>query len=182
MDQHTVTFTFPNPHGLLLQLLSTAEGAGPTRYPKHYLRQFHKKYNPDGLDRLIKEHNAENWVKLFQLKGGNIPGTPYNAVWYNQELPTLHGWLLTTPYSGTGRVIAERNPFYFKVDPAGQQLPYIDRVTYDLLQDQEVMLLKTLNGELDLVTNKVNTLQNRAVFFDNQQRGATGSWSWSPTR
>ena len=29
------------------------------------------------------------------------------------------------------RVVAERNPYYFKVDPSGNQLPYIDRILYD---------------------------------------------------
>jgi peptide/nickel transport system substrate-binding protein len=43
-----------------------------------------------------------------------------------------------------------RNPYYFKVDPEGNQLPYIDRLTGIKIQDQEVNLLKVLNGELDL--------------------------------
>lgn len=34
-------------------------------------------------------------------------------------------------------------------DPDGSQLPYLDEVTYELLGDVEVALLKTTNGELD---------------------------------
>ncbi len=92
-------------------------------------------------------------------------------MWQNKDLPTLHGWLITQPFTGTTRVTAERNPYYFKVDPEGNQLPYIDRCTYDLAQDNEVVLLKAINGELDMVHSKVNNLQNKAVLTDNQQKG-----------
>ncbi len=172
LDQHTVRFTFAKPAGFFLQTLASGGGGSdPTSYPKHYLRRFHIKYNPGGVEQLARENNAENWVKLFQLKGGNIPGTPYQAVWSNKELPRLHGWSLTTPYTGTDRVVAERNPYYFKVDPQGNQLPYLDRVVYDVVQSAETLVLKALNGEIDLQDRHISTAQNKAVFVDNMQKG-----------
>ena len=44
----------------------------------------------------------------------------------------------------------ERNPDYWKVDPAGNQLPYIDGVTIHMVQDREVLVLKAIQGEFDL--------------------------------
>ncbi len=119
---------------------------------------------------MAREANQDGWVKLFQTKGAGIPGTPYNALWQNKDLPTLIGWMITAPFTGTTRVVADRNPYYFKVDPAGNQLPYIDRYTADLTQDAEVMLLKAINGELDLVYHKINNVTNKAVFTDNLQK------------
>ena len=53
VDDYTVTFRFAAPHGLLLQQLARPandpEPNVPTAYPRHYLSQFHKKYNA-GVD------------------------------------------------------------------------------------------------------------------------------------
>ncbi len=100
-----------------------------------------------------------------------IPGTPYNAQWSNPELPTLHAWRIVEPYGGGPRVVAERNPFYFKVGTEGHQLPYVDRLVYDVYQDKEALVLKALNGEIDMQDRHIATLQNKAVFADNRQKG-----------
>lgn len=171
LDQHTVRFSFEEPNGLFLQTLATTSGEFATRYPKHYLKQFHPTYNPDGIDKLVQESGAANWVELFQRKGAAIAGTPYDAIWSNAELPRLHAWVITTPYGESTQVVAERNPFYFKVDPDGNQLPYIDKVVYEVVQSPDVLLLKALNGEIDMQDRSIATLQNKAVFADNMEKG-----------
>ncbi len=171
VDDYTVVFKFPVPNGLLLQNLATPSGDTPTRYPRHYCQQFHARYNPDGIDALIQEAGATDWVNLFQLKCSGVPGTPYDARWQNSELPTLKAWRLTTAYGAGTQVVAERNPYYWKVDPEGNQLPYIDRVVYDVLEDREVLLLKVLNGEIDMMARHFNTNDNKAVLADNMEAG-----------
>ena len=169
VDDVTVVFKFARPNGLLLSRLATPDGAAPTRYPRHYLQQFHKKYNPD-VDRLASASGTNDWVSLFRQKGDQVPGTPYDARWSNPELPVLTGWVLTTAYGEGSRVIAERNPYFWKIDPDGRQLPYLDRVIYDVMQDKEVLTLKALNGEIDMMSRHFNTLQNKAVFTDNMDK------------
>ena len=172
-DDYTVKFTFAAPNGLFLQNLATPSGNDPTRFPAHYLKQFHKKYaDPAKLDQLMKENNAEDWVKLFRLKGAGIPGTPYNAQWQNKDLPSILGWVLTTPYGGdVQQVVAERNPYYWKIDPSGNQLPYLDKVIYAIAQDAQVLVLKAASGEIDMQDRNIGTNQNKAVLTDNQQKG-----------
>jgi len=169
VDDFTVVFKFARPNGLLLSRLATPDGAAPTRYPRHYLQQFHKKYNPN-VDQLASAGGTNEWVSLFRQKGDVVPGTPYDARWSNPELPTLAGWVVTTAYGEGSRVVAERNPFFWKVDPDGRQLPYLDRVIYDVMQDKEVLTLKALNGEIDMMSRHFNTLQNKAVFTDNMDK------------
>ena len=105
------------------------------------------------------------------LKGGGVPGTPYNAQWFNEELPTIFAWKIVVPYSGGERVVAERNPYYWKVDPEGNQLPYIDRVVYAVGEDVEVLVLKALNGEIDMQERHISSLANKALFTDNMEAG-----------
>ena len=179
VDDYTVVFKFAAPNGLFLQFLATPDGWLPTRYPKHYLSQFHQKYNPDGIAALISANNATDWVHLFQLKGSGVPGAPVEAIYQNSDLPTLYPWIFTTAYGEGTRVIAERNPYYWKVDTAGNQLPYIDTVTFDILEDIQVLLLKVLNGEVDMMSRHFNTNDNKAVLADNR---AAGEYDFFETR
>ncbi|MCB0183700.1 MAG: ABC transporter substrate-binding protein, partial [Caldilineaceae bacterium] len=171
VDDSTVKFIFAEPNGLFLQRLATPGGDAPTRWPMHYCSQFHPDYNGDNMDALIAEADATDWVNLMELKCGNVNGTPYDALWQNGDLPTIFPWILTTPYGAGTQVVAERNPYFWKVDSDGRQLPYIDRLVYDVGEDAEVLVLKALNGEIDMQDRHIASLSNKAVFVDNMEAG-----------
>jgi peptide/nickel transport system substrate-binding protein len=171
VDDYTVKFIFSAPNGLFLQRLATPSGLDPTRYPRHYCSQFHAAFTDD-LDAAIAENEATGWVNLFELKCGSVPGTPYDSVWYNADLPTLFAWDITTPYDGNStQVVAERNPYYWKVDPEGRQLPYIDRLVAEIGDDVQVLVLRAMNGEIDMQDRHIASLDNKAVFADNMEAG-----------
>ena len=173
VDDFTVKFTFTEPHGLFLKNLTQTNQDLTTRYPRHYLEQFHKNYNAN-LDEMVKQEGTDNWMNLFGVKS-----TPHN----NSELPLLWPWKLNNALgegSGT-RVIAERNPYFYKVDPEGNQLPYLDRYNMEIVSDVEVALLKALNGELDFQERFISTPKNKAVLFDNQEKGQFGFYDLTPT-
>lgn len=171
VDDTTVKFIFASPNGLFLQNLATPGGDAPTRWPAHYCSQFHPAHNADNMDALIAEAEANDWVNLMELKCGNVNGTPYDALWQNSELPVLFPWLLTTAYGAGTQVVAERNPYFWKVDSAGRQLPYIDKLVYDVGEDVEVLVLKALNGEIDMQDRHIGSLSNKAVFADSMEAG-----------
>lgn len=169
IDDTTVEFKFATPNGLFIQNLAYGFGYYPINYPKHYLGQFHEKYNPDGIQALIDaEPAAADWVSLFTLKAGAMH-TP--AFWQNADRPTLHPWKLQNAYGSSDRVIAERNPYFWKVDGEGNQLPYFDRITWDQVEDPETILLKAFNGEIDYMNRHLGRPANRAVLTDNMERG-----------
>ena len=64
----------------------------------------------------------------------------------------------------------ERNPYFWKVDTAGRQLPYIDAVTFDLVTDGEVINLKASAGEVDFQFRHLNPT-NFTLFKENEERG-----------
>ena len=89
--------------------------------PVHYLKQFHGKYADKDDAR-----SARQEAQATQLGGAARPhGHMYRND--NPDLPTLEPWVLKTKPPAE-RFIFERNPYYYRVDAAGQQLPYIDRV------------------------------------------------------
>jgi peptide/nickel transport system substrate-binding protein len=51
-------------------------------------------------------------------------------------------------YQPGARLILERNPYYWKRDEAGQQLPYLDRLEVAFVPDQNAMLLRLLSHEI----------------------------------
>ena len=46
-------------------------------------------------------------------------------------------------------LIFERNPYYWKVDSAGAQLPYLEKVSFMILANQDQVELRIENGEID---------------------------------
>jgi peptide/nickel transport system substrate-binding protein len=163
LDDYTVVFRFAEPNGLFLQRMATPLAAAMVNRPRHWLEQFHADYNED-VHVLARQRGFANWVELFTFYA--------DSHWAHRQRPTLNAWVIDSPYDGlTTRVTAERNPFYFKVDPAGNQLPYIDRVSLDIFEDREVLLLRALAGEIDYQGRHIAALANRAVLFDNKERG-----------
>jgi len=161
LDNTTVRFTFAAPQGLFLQQLAHVWGFEPTSTPRHYLERFHPEYN-ENLDALVAASGLDDWISLFEAR---------NDPWANPERPSFLGWVVTSPLGEGTRMVVERNPYYFKVDTEGNQLPYIDRVVYDIVEEGEVIILKAPNGEIDMDTRHVGGEQNRAVLVDNMERG-----------
>jgi peptide/nickel transport system substrate-binding protein len=169
IDDQTVEFKFESPYGLFLQQLAYGQGHLPVIYPKHYLSKFHEKYNKEGIPALLKANPAAgDWVALFNSKVSLTFQPPF---WQNLELPTLNPWVLTVPYADSERVVATRNPYYWKVDTAGNQLPYIDGITWAKLDDPQLMALKMTSGEFDFAFRHINNSTFKSVLFDGQKTG-----------
>lgn len=169
LDLFTIKFTMSQPVGLYLYFL-TGPNQPMTKNPKHYLSQFHIQYN-EKADEQAKAEGFGNWMEWIESKGEGPSNT--NAFWANIEMPMLHEWVFVIPPGvGQTRAVAERNPYYPKVDTAGNQLPYIDRHIVHLVSGPEAMLLKYINGEIDWGdTEQVMVLHNKAVLFENMERG-----------
>ena len=61
--------------------------------------------------------------------------------------PTLTAWIMKKADNGV--FTYERNPYYFKVDPNGNQLPYMDGIRSQTVQDKETLTARALMGEFD---------------------------------
>lgn len=73
--------------------------------------------------------------------------------WNYAGVPTLNSYVLSTE-SGKNDINGDyyeyvRNPYYWKVDAAGQQLPYIDKIDYTTIQNTDQSLMLLLDGTVD---------------------------------
>lgn len=147
LDEVTVVFRFASPNSLFLHMLAAPEGAEPTSYPKHSLARLLPKYNPALM--------GTDWVAGFHAAFGT-PGTIDDSTrWQHPDVPTLNPWQLTAAYGAANPLIAERNPYYWKVDPAGRQLPYIDRVSFAIVKDRRAAAALAMQGIIDMQARHV---------------------------
>jgi len=158
VDDVTVKFMFPQPAGLFIMELATQA----PYVPSHYMEQFHIAFNQESVEAAVAEQKLESWMALYGAM---------NDVWSNPDRPSLFGWMIETPITSATQVTANRNPYYWKVDPEGQQLPYIDRMVYPIVESVDVLVMKALNGEIDMTMRHVCTPANKSVFYDNQDKG-----------
>ena len=64
----------------------------------------------------------------------------------------------------------ERNPYYFKVDAEGNQLPYIDKVMVQWVTDLHMQTMKIIAGEVDFAVNRTNVI-DFPLFKENESAG-----------
>ena len=140
LDKTTVRYSWSKPNP---DFLSRIAGTSPLFIyrPAHYLRQFHKKYNPK-----IAEAEASGKAKRRWAQVHNREDNMYQ--FDNPNLPTLQPWMNTTK-PPADRFVAVRNPYFHRVDAQGQQLPYIDRVVLQVAEGK-LIPAKTGAGESDL--------------------------------
>ncbi|RED53913.1 ABC transporter substrate-binding protein [Aestuariispira insulae] len=162
VDDFTVRFVFQEPHGLFLDNMAAPEGAEPTSYPAHYLKKYHIKYNPDA-DSEAKAAGFADWREQFFAKFGK-PGTiDDRSRWLNSELPVLYAWTLDGEYTKDEPLVAVRNPYYWKVDTAGQQLPYIDQITYEVVESKKDARQVAREGRIDMQVRHIGNFAAEVV-------------------
>jgi peptide/nickel transport system substrate-binding protein len=167
IDDYTIKWSFSAPYGTLLLKLASAGGPPPVSYPKHYLEQFHVDYNPDARQ-MAEDAGFEDWQAYWlSIISGGCCGYHLDA-----DMPHIWAWQPTSGYGDdTTTFRATRNPYYWKVDTAGNQLPYIDEVVYNVGENVETLVLQVLAGEIDYQDRHIATFNNKAVFFDGQEDG-----------
>ncbi len=168
VDARTVRFIFKEPNGMFLRKIASNSNIGDNApiegFPKHYLEKLHIKHNPNA-DAEAKAAGFSGWVDRFTTLVGPL------SRWRFTGMPTMLPWVMTSAYDDKRRVTAERNPYYFKVDPAGNQLPYLDGYEFRVVDDAEAMVLRATAGEIDLQDRTIASFRNKSVLFDSQQKG-----------
>jgi peptide/nickel transport system substrate-binding protein len=127
VDDLTLKVTSPKPLGRILQAFCATTVA----YPKHKLQHLHPRYNPEANYETFRDSTTAAQLVMN-------PGLPRLSAWYPLR------------WERGQRIVYERNPYYWKVDTAGNQLPYADRIEFNVIQDSQVILLKFMNAEIDL--------------------------------
>jgi peptide/nickel transport system substrate-binding protein len=174
IDDVTVEFQFEAPYYLFELVLAGDMGPGRGQAvgqfltytgggyaPKHYLSKFLPKYTPQAeLDTAAKAAGFDNWKSRFIILKD----------WErNLDLPVMTPWRVTADITKPVWTM-ERNPFFWEIDTAGNQLPYIDKIQLTLAESTEIVNLRAIAGELDEQERHLD-INKLPVFIENQAKG-----------
>ena len=124
----------------------------PLMKPAHFLRQYHPRFDGQPGDEGYTELDLmDRWFET--------PG-----------YPCLMAWCLETYVAGDYHLFA-RNPYYWKVDTEGNQLPYIDFVRVELVEDDEIRTLQAAQGRFDCTFRGVQSPTDIPFLLENQESG-----------
>lgn len=166
IDEVTFTLTFAAPKPLFIYevgRLNPGDNGNEGLYtPGHYMAQFHMALtdDPEALEAQISAAGFESWTEYYVDR---------NQWYLNPDRPSVGPWIATNQLSSE-LFVMERNPYYFAVDPEGNQLPYIDRVNHRLFEQDDVFNLWIVNGEIDFQARHVN-IGNFTLFKENEESG-----------
>ena len=151
VDKYTVKLTFAEPNPLFLELAARGSyNSAVDVVPAHYMKKFHPRYT--------KGADVQDLVDRYDS------GTRLHY----PDMPTYYAWKVTEFKSGQYATF-ERNPYYWKVDNQGNQLPYIDRLRVQINESgdpAEFVVLKAIAGELDMQVRDF-PLKDMPLVIDN---------------
>ncbi|MYH89809.1 MAG: ABC transporter substrate-binding protein, partial [Gammaproteobacteria bacterium] len=175
IDPQTVRFNLPAPKPGLLAHFATSFAQG--FQPKHFLGQYHPDINPDA-DKLAQEAGFENGLEVIKAYFGNSDWTDTPTPMLNapdkvgnlpaDTMPTLESHIYTTDTTEGRHLVA--NPYFHIVDTQGNQLPYISEQDEVYINDNEVRILKLVNGEVDYKSQSLQ-LPSAPILLENQEKG-----------
>ena len=144
---YTVRYVFPRPYPFLIAEL--AHHGADFFAPAHFMKDYHPDFaNRETLEDKATREGFIGWMAYFQAIRGEQLADPVGT-------PTMNGFTLKRK-SPTLRLY-ERNPFYPKVDPAGNQLPYADEIMVLVVRNPEVITAKTSTGQVHFSGNGLKT-------------------------
>jgi peptide/nickel transport system substrate-binding protein len=155
IDDQTIKLTFGGPNPLFIEFASRGHyQSAQWLVPAHYMKKFHPKYS-DAKD------TKELYARYDTASRLNFT-----------DMPTLNPWVVTEFTAGQRRV-AKRNPYYWKVDTSGQQLPYVDEIDTTITTSdafRQSVLLNSIAGKLDFQSREYH-LSDISLLLQNQQAG-----------
>ena len=188
VDDYTVTWTFANP-----KFPADFVENGDFKWcwaPEHYLNDM----IPDSVyvenPYWEKTGLSDEQVLLnAQAKGIDAAtvsdlGKAVTYYWWNEDgIPNLNSYVLTTNEGNNSRdaqlCILERNPYFWKVDAQGQQLPYCDEIHFNATSEDGQDQLMFRSGELDIIEVAMQDISSLLTDLgDKAQLRTLASTNW----
>ena len=147
IDDYTIRYTSDKPYPFLINSMSHSYSQMESVVrPMHFLNQLHPEFiGMEAAQALAEKAGFEHWYQLYTHIGN--PREQSSGQFIGNLPPTLAPFVMVE--STPNRRVYERNPYYWKVDTAGNQLPYIDRIVTNLVNDRESVDGRIISGEAD---------------------------------
>jgi peptide/nickel transport system substrate-binding protein len=121
-DDYTIVWKSDQPQWIQPYFMAqgTWEFAKNMMKPAHYLKDKNPKFN-----------SSAKWEDYTNI----------DKWWQTPGYPCLFAWCLSDISSDSTRYTFSRNPYFWRVDTEGNQLPYIDKIDVEIVSDDQVRIL-----------------------------------------
>lgn len=162
-DATTAVYTFASPKPLFIYNITRLGGGvsadGPFCHGK-FMEQFHADFtDKTKLEADAKAAGFEKWDLYFNDKNN----------WWTIGRPSIGPWVATNELAQE-RFEMERNPFFWQVDSAGNQLPYIDKITHLLFETPDAFNTRIIAGEVDFQARHIS-IGDFTLLKENEGKG-----------
>lgn len=154
IDNLRVEFTFPEPFSPFL-FATTGAPDGIGILPKH------------ALEKSVKTKNSSG-SPLFLSTWGT--GTDINEI-------IVNGAYKIESYAPGQRMIFRRNPYYWRKDAQGKQLPYVERIIWQFVESTDTQILQFRSGGLDTISVSP---ENFSLLKQEEERGKFKIYNGGP--
>jgi len=144
IDTYTVEYSFAVPYFRAPETVL----ADPVYCASKFVKQYMPTYNPDA-EALVESEGYETWQQAVQYHcNNNYAG--------DMKAPVLNPWLLKDVKGDSALFV--RNPYYWRVDTAGNQLPYVDSILVLIVQGEggSPVPVQAMSGEIDWETGGIS--------------------------
>jgi peptide/nickel transport system substrate-binding protein len=146
-DAHSFSYHFPQPVPLFVNHL--AHNSSRLAMPAHFMKRYHPDFTDEAqLEREAEELGLQDWRTYIAAVNNTMDLMVFNR-------PVLTAYVLISRTSTRSRL--RRNPYYPKVDPEGNQLPYIDYLEVQQVDSAEIMTAKASTGQVDFAGRQFMT-------------------------
>ncbi|BBD68771.1 oligopeptide ABC transporter, periplasmic oligopeptide-binding protein [Nostoc commune NIES-4072] len=100
---------------------------------------------------ILPKHALAESLKSKDTKGNS----KFLSTWGTDTEPSkiiVNGAYKIESYTPSQRVVFRRNPYYWRKDSQGNQLPYIERIVWQIIESTDTIILQFRSGGLDTVT------------------------------
>lgn len=167
VDEFTVRYSFAHPYPTFLEQLASPHSKPFS--PEHYLRPFHpEKGDPELIEAGMKAMGMAS-KRIFYSRLNNFQ---------NVDMPRMWPWIYRTHRSVTPQSFV-RNPYYFAVDPEGNQLPYLDRI---LFQEKNARLipLSAAGGDISMQNRHIR-FRDYTMLMQQREQNEFELYNWFPS-
>jgi ABC-type dipeptide/oligopeptide/nickel transport system permease component/ABC-type transport system substrate-binding protein len=171
VDDHTVQYIFPEPNGIFLEFMTGGRGSAFQPLPAHYLRPLHPEFgDPEKIQEMMEAWEKPSAISVFKYAHREMENNP--------ELPTLGPFIMRTYRSG-GPYTLVRNPYYYAVDEQGNQLPYLDRIVFQV-KNKKMVDISVVNGESSI--QEATNFNDYTELMTQRHRNGYEVYHWYPAR
>ncbi|BAZ42156.1 oligopeptide ABC transporter, periplasmic oligopeptide-binding protein [Calothrix sp. NIES-4101] len=154
IDNRRVEFIFPEPFA---PFLFSTTGA------------------PDGVG-ILPKHILEKTTKTKDANGNPLFLSTWGTGTNPQEI-VVNGPYMIDRYIPSQRIIFRRNPYYWRKDSQGQQLPYVERIIWQIIESTDTGVLQFRSGGLDTLTVSP---ENFSLLKNEEKRGNFSVYNGGP--